>query len=80
MKFNTPNNIFRKILKRTTLLYKGYLGNIENTVDNCEILEAFTLKLETRQGWLLTTTSLFHLYRYVQHNIYNREKKMKELV
>lgn len=57
MKFNTPDNIFRKIWKNLTLLYKGYLENTENTVDSCEIAEAFTLKLETRQGWSLTTTS-----------------------
>lgn len=58
MKFNIPDNIFRKIFKRTSLLYEGYLENIENIVDNCEIFEAFTLKLETRQGQSLTTTSI----------------------
>lgn len=65
MKFNITDNIFRKILKRTSLHYKGYLENIESTVDNCEIFEAFTLKLETRQGQSLTTTSIPPIQAYI---------------
>lgn len=78
IKFNIPDKIFRKILNRTSSLYKRYIENTENIVDNCEIFEAFTLKLETRQGHSLFTTSVQPVQVCPAH--YKRRKKVEELV
>lgn len=61
MKFNIPGNIFRKILKRISLLNKGYQENIEDIVDNCELFGVLTLKTEIRQRESLTTTSILSI-------------------